>query len=103
MAKEALLKIVSAEKEAGELIQRARDESRKILDSAEKKSKKLLEDSYIKAKIEVDQMKKEANDSMKEELDRINQTSIDRCKAIGNIEQDKFDEAKRFLVERIVG
>ena len=102
MAKEALLKVISTEKEASELIKNSKEEARLILEKAEKKSKTLLEESYVRAMVEVDNLKKEARDSMKEELDQIDSMSKKRCESIVNIEQQRFDEAKKFLIERIV-
>ena len=102
MAKEALLKIVSAENEADSLIKTAKDEARLLIETAEKKSKSIVEDSYVKANIEVDKIKNEAKESMKDELNHIQELSEQRCEMISNIDQAKFDEAKKLLIERIV-
>lgn len=102
MAKEALLKIVSAENEADSLIKSAKNEARLMIEMAEKKSKKIIEYSYTKARMEVDKLKDEAKESMKDELNHIQELSEQRCKMISDIDQAKFDEAKRLLVERIV-
>lgn len=102
MAKEALLKVVEAEEEAEELIRIAKDESRDLISMSEKKSKDLLESTTIKAKVECDRLKSKAEDDMKEELDAISQVSEEKCKSIIDIPQDRFNEAKKILVERIV-
>ncbi|MEG0250684.1 MAG: hypothetical protein RR561_07460 [Peptostreptococcus sp.] len=102
MAKEALLKVVEAEEKAEQLIKTAKSESRDLIALSEKRSRNLLDDATIKAKVECDRLRSKAEDDMKEELDAISRASEEKCKSITDIPQDRFNEAKKILVERIV-
>lgn len=102
MAKEALLKVVKAEEEADKIVREAREEAKDSIFLADKQSKTFIEEAVIKAKVECDKLKAKAEDEMKDELESISQKSEKRCKEILDIPQDRFNEAKRLLVERIV-
>lgn len=102
MAKEALLKVVQAEEEADSIVKKAKEDSKNMISAAEKKSKSFMEDATVKAKIECDKLKAKAEDEMKDELESISRASEERCKSIIDIPQEKFNEAKKILVERIV-
>ncbi|MBC2576771.1 hypothetical protein [Peptostreptococcus canis] len=102
MAKEALLKIVEAEEQADFLVKKAKEDAKKMINAADAKSKGYIEDMIIKAKAECERLKSQAEYEIKEELEYISCNSDDKCKSIVEIPQDKFDEAKKILVERIV-
>lgn len=102
MAREALLKVIQAEEEADKIVKYAKEEAKNMISSAERQSKTFIEDAVVKAKIECDKLKAKAEDEMKEELEFISQKSEERCRSIIDIPQDRFNEAKKILVERIV-
>ena len=102
MAKEALLKVVEAEKEADQMIKKAKEDAKEMAILADKRSKKILEELTIKARIECDRLGAQAQEEMKGELDSIALESDKRCRSIIEIPQDRFDEAKKILIERIV-
>ena len=56
----------------------------------------------MKAKAECDRLKSEAKEEMQGELEEIASKSEEKCKSIVEIPQDRFDEAKKMLIERIV-
>ena len=60
MAKEALLKVVEAEKEADQMIKKAKEDAKEMAILADKRSKKILEELTIKARIECDRLKAQA-------------------------------------------
>lgn len=102
MAKEALLKVIQAEEEADRIVKTAKEEAKNTISTAEKKSKAFIEDAVMKARVECDMLKAKAEDEMKDELESIANKSEERCREIVDIPQDRFNEAKKILVERIV-
>lgn len=102
MAKEALLKVVEAEKEAEEVVKRSKEMAKDRISVAEKKAKEYLEESKKKAVLQGNDLKDQAKNDVACDIERINSESEARCKAIRGVSQEKIDEAKRVLIERIV-
>lgn len=102
MAKEALLKIVNAEHEADSLVKQAVDDAKNMVIKAESSSDIHIQKAIMKAKAECDRLKSEAKEEMQGELEEIASKSEKKCKSIVEIPQDRFDEAKKMLIERIV-
>lgn len=102
MAKEALLKIVEAEENADSLVKKAKEDAKNMVILAENTSKVNLDDTLMKAKKECDRLKAQAEEDMKPILESIFKESEEKCKSIVDIPQDRFDDAKKILVERIV-
>lgn len=102
MAKEALLKVVEAEKEAEEVVRRAGNMAKERIAKAEKSAREYLEESKRNAVLQGNSIKDQAREDISFDIERINSESEARCKAIRGVSQEKIDEAKRVLIERIV-
>lgn len=102
MAKEALFKIVEAEEKAESIVNSAREEAKTSVAQAVKRSDDIIQESIAKAKVECDKLKENAIAGVQDDLNAIKKASDDRCKSILEVSQEKFDEAKKILIERIV-
>lgn len=102
MAKDALLKIIEAEEQADNLVKKANDDAKNMIILAENISKTKLEEAISSAKKECDRLKEQAQEDIKPELDSIFKASEEKCKKIVDIPKEKFDNAKKILIERIV-
>ena len=74
---EIIQKVYSTEKEAGEIVDRARDESRKILAEAEKESASLLSAAREKA----ESLHRQTTAAARSEAEELHRTAIEQAQA----------------------
>ncbi len=102
MAKEALLAIVDAEAEAKEIVKKAKEDAKRIVNEAEALSAQYMSDVLDKGNQKISQLKTNAEDETKSEIDLLLGQNQHKCDEIARQAEKNIENAKKFLVERIV-
>ena len=102
MAKEALLAIVDAESKAKEIIKKAKDDAKKIVNEAEALSAQYMSDVLDKGNQKISELKSKAEYETKSEVDLLLGQNQHKCHEIAKQAEKNIENAKKFLMERIV-
>lgn len=102
MAKDALIAIVDAESKAKEIVKKAKEDAKKIVNEAEALSAQYMSDVLDKGNQKISQLKSDAEDETKSEIDLLLGQNQRKCDEIARQAEQNIDTAKKFLVERIV-
>lgn len=102
MAKEALLAIVDAEAKAKEIVKKAKEDAKRIVNEAEALSAQNMSDVLDKGNQKISQLKTNAEDETKSEIDLLLIQNQHKCDEITRQAEKNIENAKKFLVERIV-
>ena len=102
MSLEAMDKIALAEEKARQIRMAAIQEANQILEKAEFEGKKAVDDAEKRAKIEIRDLIKNANEKAKEEAEVLASNTRNRKAAMMARAERKTEEAIAMIVERAV-
>ena len=102
MAKEAISKVIEVEEEARRIVREAKEKSKEIISSASVSAKETDRLLIAKAKAESRKLQEDAREDIKSDVDEIGKLCIEKCEKITKDSALNIENAKKYIVERIV-